>query len=71
MRSTAMMDLSTIPDEALKFEYMRRFNARRRRGGGRPQVLKPCPLCGLNYSAVEMRVHVPKCRKERSNDAGV
>jgi hypothetical protein len=59
-----MIDLTLIPDEALKNEYMRRLNARRARGGGRPATMKPCPNCGKEFPATTLRlIHLPQCRK--------
>lgn len=58
------MDLTLIPDEDLKREYMRRLNATRRRAGGRPVQLKSCPNCGKQFPATQLRlVHLPQCRR--------
>ena len=59
-----MIDLSKVPDEDLKREYMRRLNARRRRSGGRSLVNRPCQFCGKEFGAREMRVHIPQCKQE-------
>ena len=58
-----MTDLSKIPDEDLKREFMRRFNATRKRAGGRPPVLKPCVYCGQQFGFEDMRRHVPECKR--------
>jgi hypothetical protein len=59
-----MIDLTLIPDEDLKREYMRRLNATRRRAGGRPVQMKPCPNCGSRFPATALRlVHLPQCRR--------
>lgn len=60
-----MIDLTAVPDEDLKREYMRRLNATRRRAGGRPTITKPCPNCGESFTATNLRlVHLPQCRRE-------
>jgi hypothetical protein len=54
--------LATVPDDVLTREYMRRHNARRARGGGRPAILSDCPKgCGQQFSARDLRVHIPRC----------
>jgi sarcosine oxidase delta subunit len=36
----------------------------RSRGGySAPKKLKPCPFCGESKGVVEMRKHIPQCRK--------
>lgn len=39
--------------------------ARRLRMGktARPKVLKPCPKCGKNFGARELRKHIPTCER--------
>ena len=60
----APIDLTQVPDEDLKREYMRRLNATRRRGGGRPVQMKACPNCGSSFPATTLRlVHLPECRR--------
>ena len=59
-----MIDLTTIPDDDLTREYMRRINARRKRAGGRPVVLTPCKFCGQEFGFNDMRVHVPQCKRQ-------
>ena len=61
---TPDIDPTTIPDEVLKAERARRNSAKRTAygaGSGRPSVMRPCPKCGTEYSAVEMRKH--RCGK--------
>lgn len=58
-----MIDLSTVPDEDLKNEYMRRFNARYRGPGGRKPSLRPCPLCHEQFGSHALRAHLPKCKQ--------
>jgi hypothetical protein len=31
--------------------------------GGRPVILRPCEYCGKEFSARELRAHVPHCPK--------
>jgi hypothetical protein len=65
MATEVTLDLSLIPDEDLRREYMRRLNATRRRAGGRPVQLKACPNCGEQFSSTNLRlVHLPQCRRE-------
>jgi hypothetical protein len=54
--------LASIPDDELTREYMRRHNARRAQGGGRPKTLTLCPKgCGQELGARELRKHTPGC----------
>jgi hypothetical protein len=47
-------------NRAAKSALGRALNALRKTyGGGRPRVIRPCPKCGLELSAREMRAH--KC----------
>jgi len=47
----------SLPDRVIREEYTRRFAAHR------PRVMAPCPKCGREFSAREMRAHVPKCAR--------
>jgi hypothetical protein len=62
---THRIDLTTIPDEDLNREYMRRLNLRRDRSGsaagGRPSILRPCRYCGKTFNVRGMREHLPVC----------
>lgn len=33
------------------------------RSGGRPLVLRACPLCKFEFGARELRKHIPRCPK--------
>ena len=59
---TPKLDMSTIPDDVLYAEVGRRRVAKRPEGvGGRPKVNYPCPHCGLEFGARELRKHRPRC----------
>jgi hypothetical protein len=64
MMQNSKLDLSQVSDEDLKREFMRRFNQRRTRSGGRPRKLRLCPYCGGKFGAVELRVHKPVCESK-------
>lgn len=58
------IDPATIPDPVLYAEVGRRIAAKRSvstggRNGGRPKLLRPCPRCGVQLGAVDLRRH--KC----------
>jgi hypothetical protein len=54
--------LATVPDDELTREYMKRHNARRAQGGGRPKTLQTCPKgCEQQFGARELRIHLPTC----------
>lgn len=36
---------------------------RRNKRGGRPKILRPCPLCMKQFGCAELRKHLPLCRK--------
>jgi hypothetical protein len=55
------VDLTQVPDADITREYMRRFNARRKRAGGRKPILKPCELCGESFGVAELKYHTPRC----------
>jgi hypothetical protein len=63
---TSKLDMSTVPDDVLYAEVGRRRVAKRPEGvGGRPAVLRPCPHCGHEFGARDLRAHLPHCSKRR------
>lgn len=62
---TPKLDMSTIPDEVLYAEVGRRRVAKRTEdsGHGHPKVMRPCPHCGKEFGARELRTHRPHCSK--------
>ena len=51
----------------LASEAARLLQARRkRRAGGRPKVLTPCPWCAKGFGVAELRGHLPRCPKKRA-----
>ena len=62
MKYRPTWDMTTIPDAELASEWSRRRSAKRGdKVGGRPAVLRPCPKCGQEFGARELREHIPKC----------
>jgi len=59
------IDLSWVPDEDLKREYMRRHNQRRAKTPPRPKVMRPCKFCRKKFGARDMRTHLPQCEKRK------
>jgi hypothetical protein len=45
-------------------EWHRRITRlRNSRAGGRPHTLRPCPFCGKQFGARELRAHKPRCTR--------
>jgi hypothetical protein len=57
-------DLSTIPDAELASEWGRRRSAKRTEPPT-PKLLRACPHCGKPFGARDMRVHIPRCHKNK------
>lgn len=56
--------LRLIPDEDFFREWSRRLKIRRNASPnkqGRKKILRPCPHCGKEYGAHELRTHKPVC----------
>jgi hypothetical protein len=54
------IDPASIPDAVLTSEWARRNAAKRRTygaGSGRPKIMRPCPTCGVEFSASDLRRH--------------
>ena len=64
MKEAEMRDfLRKAPLHLLREEWARRNSLRRKtHGGGRPKVLSPCPGCGGEFGAREMRLHRAACK---------
>ena len=65
MKYTSKLDMTTIPDEVLWAEIGRRRVAKRPEAHGKPKVMRPCPHCGIEFGAREIRVHLPRCPRKR------
>jgi hypothetical protein len=59
---TSNIDPATIPDEVVFFEASRRRSLMRKTFGARPKVLRPCPKCGEEFGARELREHLTECK---------
>lgn len=53
--------LSAYTDEEIFREAGLRMAAKRTQSPT-PKVLRPCPRCGVEFGARELRKHKPKCR---------
>jgi hypothetical protein len=65
---TPRFDISTVPDDVLMSEFQRRRSSKRETygaGTGRPKIMRPCPKCGVEFSATDMRPHVRTCTGKR------
>lgn len=58
-------DLSTVPLSELRAEINRRvareFGAK---SGASRRKLRPCPKCGMEFGAKDLRLHLPRCEGE-------
>lgn len=63
------VDLTQVSDAEITYEYMRRFNARRKRAGGRKPILTPCEHCGESFGVAELRYHTPRCTGTKAGRA--
>ena len=52
--------LQSAPDALFDSEAGRRNNAKRETRAG-PTIMRPCPKCGVEFGAREMRKHKPRC----------
>ena len=57
--------IMTASDAAIKSAIGKFAVAKRKQAHRPPKVLRPCPHCGQEYGAAEMRKHIPQCRKSR------
>jgi hypothetical protein len=58
--------LSQFTDE----EIFREAGRRRRallKSPPRAKVLRPCPKCGIEFGAREIKVHIPKCEGKKAD----
>jgi hypothetical protein len=55
-----MIDLTRVSDEEINREYWRRVRTHRV-SSGRPKKILPCPTCGKQCGARELREHKPQC----------
>jgi hypothetical protein len=56
--------LRLAPADALMAEAGRRNADKRSSFGHRPLVMRPCPFCGLELGARQMREHRPHCPRK-------
>lgn len=56
--------LSQFTDEEIFKEAGRRQRARVK-SPPRAKVLRPCPKCGIEFGAREIKVHIPKCEGKK------
>jgi len=60
-------DISTIPTELIRSEAARRLPRAGRVPN--PKVLRPCPYCGQQMGARELRAHQAICPKRHQDAA--
>ena len=53
--------LRSAPKDLFKSEIARRTNEERKVRKGKPKEWRPCPKCGVEFGAREMRKHKPRC----------
>ena len=58
--------LSQYTDEELFAEAARRMRAKQTHLPN-PRVMRPCPKCGIEFSARELKIHKPKCEGKNEN----
>ena len=64
MNYRADWNLDSIPEAKLLSAAARRLASKRTdysANTGRPVIRRPCPDCGLEFAAREMRTHRPEC----------
>jgi hypothetical protein len=58
--------LGQFTDEEIFKEASLRMRAKQKLPP-RAKVLRPCPKCGLEFGAREIKVHIPKCKGIKPN----